>query len=194
METDAADTGGATAAQPDDTAAAAMPRDAKIVKALLKSMGVEEYEPRVVHLFLELWYRYTVDVLTDAQVYSEHASKPTIDAEDIKLAIQMRVNSSFSQPPPREALMELARSRNKVPLPKSLTGPGLPLPPEPDTLIAANYQLLISKPQTAHQSTEVEEDDDEPAAANPSPLPDQQQPLAPQQKVSFQLAPSKPHQ
>ena len=79
-----------------------LPRDAKIVKSLLKSMGVEEYEPRVVHQFLELWYRYAVDVLTDAHVYSEHAAKSMIDSEDIKLAIQSKVNFSFSQPPPRE--------------------------------------------------------------------------------------------
>ncbi|KAF5193259.1 Transcription initiation factor tfiid subunit [Thalictrum thalictroides] len=33
-----------------------LPRDAKIVKSLLKSMGVREYEPRVIHQFFELWY------------------------------------------------------------------------------------------------------------------------------------------
>lgn len=79
-----------------------LPRDAKIVKSLLKSMGVEDYEPRVIHQFLELWYRYVVDVLTDAQVYSEHAGKAAIDSDDVKLAIQSKVNFSFSQPPPRE--------------------------------------------------------------------------------------------
>ena len=79
-----------------------LPRDAKIVKTLLKSMGVDDYEPRVVHQFLELWYRYIVDVLSDAQVYSEHAAKPTIDCDDVKLAIQSKVNFSFSQPLPRE--------------------------------------------------------------------------------------------
>ena len=82
-----------------------LPRDAKIVKSLLKSMGVEDYEPRVIHQFLELWYRYVVDVLTDAQVYSEHAGKQTIDCDDVKLAIQSKVNSSFSQPPPREVIL-----------------------------------------------------------------------------------------
>lgn len=81
-----------------------LPRDAKIVKSLLKSMGVEEHEPRVVHQFLELWYRYVVDILMDAQLYSEHAAKTTIDTDDIKLAIQSKVNFSFSQPPPREVL------------------------------------------------------------------------------------------
>ncbi|KAL3326515.1 hypothetical protein AABB24_037270 [Solanum stoloniferum] len=79
-----------------------LPRDAKIVKTLLKSMGVDDYEPRVVHQFLELWYRYVVDVLTDAQVYSEHVGKASIDSNDIKLAIQSKVNFSFSQPPPHE--------------------------------------------------------------------------------------------
>ncbi|RWR84955.1 transcription initiation factor TFIID subunit 9 [Cinnamomum micranthum f. kanehirae] len=79
-----------------------VPRDAKIVKTLLRLMGVREYEPRVVHQFLELWYRYVVDVLSDAQAYSEHAGKPSIDCDDVKFAIQTKVNFSFSQPPPRE--------------------------------------------------------------------------------------------
>ncbi|KAL4388064.1 hypothetical protein GQ457_09G005160 [Hibiscus cannabinus] len=82
-----------------------LPRDAKIVKSLLKSMGVEEYEPRVIHQFLELWYRYVVDVLTDSQAYSEHAGKQTIDCDDVKLAIQSKVSFSFSQPPPREVVL-----------------------------------------------------------------------------------------
>ena len=79
-----------------------LPRDAKIVKTLLKSMGVVDYEPRVIHQFLELWYRYVVDILTDSQVYAEHAGKSAIDSDDVKLAIQSKVNFSFSQPPPRE--------------------------------------------------------------------------------------------
>lgn len=84
-----------------------VPRDAKIVKTLLRSMGVREYEPRVVHQFLELWYRYVVDVLSDAQIYSDHAGKPSIDCDDVKLAIQTKVNFSFSQPPPREVTKTL---------------------------------------------------------------------------------------
>lgn len=78
-----------------------IPRDAKIIKSLLQSIGIEEYEPRVVHHMLELWYKYAGDVLTDAQLYSEHAGKGLIDSDDIKLAIQSRVNFTFSQPPPR---------------------------------------------------------------------------------------------
>ncbi|KAF9591962.1 hypothetical protein IFM89_010409 [Coptis chinensis] len=163
------------------------PRDAKIVKSLLKSMGVEEYEPRVIHQFLELWYRYVVDVLSDSQVYSEHAGKNAIDCDDVKLAIQTKVNSSFSQPPPREILLELARNRNKVPLPKSIA-PGIPLPPEEDTLISPNYQLAIPKKQPHHTAEETE-DDEEGASLNPpqQQRTDQQhQETSP--KVSFSLA------
>lgn len=90
-----------------------LPRDAKIVKSLLRSMGVEEHEPRVVHQFLELWYRYVVDILTDAQVYSEYAGKGTIDSDDTKLAIQSKANSSFSKPPSREVLAPLFFSSRK---------------------------------------------------------------------------------
>ncbi|XP_049400303.1 transcription initiation factor TFIID subunit 9-like [Solanum stenotomum] len=174
-----------------------LPRDAKIVKTLLKSMGVDDYEPRVVHQFLELWYRYVVDVLTDAQVYSEHAGKVSIDSDDIKLAIQSKVNFSFSQPPPREVLLELARNRNKIPLPKSIAGSGVPLPPEQDTLINPNYQLAIAKKQTS-QPEETEEDEER---ADPNPAPSKNPSLShektdvPQgtpQRVSFPLGAKRP--
>ena len=40
---------GAVTGMADKDEELAMPRDAKIVKSLMKSMGVEDYEPRVVH-------------------------------------------------------------------------------------------------------------------------------------------------
>ncbi|CAK8563838.1 unnamed protein product [Lathyrus sativus] len=164
-----------------------MPRDAKIIESLLKSMGVEEYEPRVIHKFLELWYRYVVDVLTDAQVYSEHASKSAIDVDDVKLAIQSQANFSFSQPPPREVLLELAKIRNKIPLPKSLA-PGVPLPPDQDTLISPNYQFAFPNKRSAEPIEETEEEE----AANADPNPSSQEEKTdtqqnPSQRVSFPL-------
>ncbi|KAE8675311.1 Transcription initiation factor TFIID subunit 9 [Hibiscus syriacus] len=164
-----------------------LPRDAKIVKSLLKSMGVEEYEPRVIHQFLELWYRYVVDVLSDAQVYCEHAGKQTIDCDDVKLAIQSKVNFSFSQPPPREVLLELARNRNKVPLPKAIPGPGIPLPPEQDILIRTNYQFAIPKKQSAPAMEETE-DDEESVEPNSSQEQKTDVPHPTSGRVSFPLA------
>ncbi|XP_074321087.1 transcription initiation factor TFIID subunit 9 [Silene latifolia] len=161
-----------------------LPRDANIVKSLLKSMGVEEHEPRVVHQFLELWYRYVVDVLTDAQVYSEHASKDIIEPDDIKLAIQSKGSFSFSQPPPREVLLELARNRNKIPLPKNAGAPGIPLPPEHDTLITPNYQLVIPAKQTTQALEEIEDDSTVPSSSQ-EPNVDLRQNTP--EKVSFSL-------
>ncbi|KMZ59380.1 Transcription initiation factor TFIID subunit [Zostera marina] len=131
-------------------------------------MGVEEYEPRVIQQFLELSYRYVIDVLSDAQIYSDHASKSSIDVDDVKLAIQSRVNSTFSQPPPREILMELARSRNKLPLPKSIQTGGMPLPPEQHTLTHPNYQLLIPKQHWAGSEVDVEIEEEDVVDADTS--------------------------
>lgn len=94
-----------------------MPQEAKIVALILQSMGVEEYEPNVIHQFLEFMHRYVADVLQDALVYADHASKSTLDLEDVRLAIQSRVNYSFTQPPPRDFLLEMAQSKNSIPLP-----------------------------------------------------------------------------
>ena len=56
--------------------------------------------------------------------------------------------------------MELARSRNKIPLPKSIGGPGIPLPPEQDTLIGPNYQLFIPRKQTQGSADGPEEEEE----------------------------------
>ncbi|KAJ6838374.1 transcription initiation factor TFIID subunit 9 [Iris pallida] len=192
METEGVGRGAGGSVDPEE------PRDAHVVRELLRSMGVGEgeYEPRVVHQFLELCYRYVVHVLSDAQLYSDHAGKPSIDPDDVKLAIQSKVNFSFSQPPPREVLLELARNRNKIPLPKSISPPGsIPLPPEQDTLLSPNYQLLIPR---KHPS-QVEETEEEEEGSNPNSNPtssqqeqrtntdqQQQQQQAPQ-RVSFPL-------
>lgn len=140
-----------------------MPRDAKTVKTILESMGVTRFEPRVINQFLDLWYRYVVDVLGDAQTYAEHAGKAAIDCDDVKLAIQSRVNSSFQQPPPRELLVDLAKARNSIPLPKIIGTHGISLPPEADTLIYPNYQLNVPTRTTFRDmddDIEWEDDDD----------------------------------
>ena len=45
---------------------------------------------------------YVTDILDDAKVYSNHANKKNIDAEDVKLALQCRLDHSFTTPPPRD--------------------------------------------------------------------------------------------
>jgi len=94
-----------------------VPEEAKLVALILKSMGVEEYEPNVIPQFLEFMHRYVTDVLQDSLIYAEHSGKGVLDLEDVRLAIQSRVNYSFTQPPPREVMLELAQRKNNIPLP-----------------------------------------------------------------------------
>jgi len=45
---------------------------------------------------------YTTQLLDDAKTFSNFAKKKNIDADDVKLAIQMTENGVFSKPPSRD--------------------------------------------------------------------------------------------
>ncbi|KAK2707072.1 hypothetical protein QYM36_014934 [Artemia franciscana] len=49
--------------------------------------------------------------------YSNNANKKNIDFEDVKLAVALHLEKKFSTPPPREVLMDIARTKNALPLP-----------------------------------------------------------------------------
>ena len=83
-----------------------IPRDARLIAVILASMGVSDVEPAVLLQLLEFAHRYTYDVLSDALVYSDHANSrqagTNLSLEDVNLAIQTRVNHSFTQPPEKD--------------------------------------------------------------------------------------------
>ena len=113
---------------------------------LLQSMGVvEEYEPRVVNQLLDFMYRYTTDILLDAEAYSEHAGKPAgqVEMDDVMLAIESRAAYSFVQPAPGgDALHDLALQINSKEMPKFPSAKhGLLLPEE--SITAQNFQLQL---------------------------------------------------
>ncbi|XP_067668705.1 transcription initiation factor TFIID subunit 9B-like [Haliotis asinina] len=121
------------------------PRDAQVMAAVLKDMGVLDYEPRLINQMLEFTYRYITDILDDAKVYSTHANKKNLDTDDVKLAIQCKMDHSFTTPPPRDLLMEIARHKNsqQLPLIKPYSLPRLP--PDRYCLSAPNYRLRTLK-------------------------------------------------
>ena len=45
---------------------------------------------------------YVTTIIDDAKIYATHAKKSTVDADDIRLAIQCRMDQSFTSPPPRD--------------------------------------------------------------------------------------------
>ncbi|ORZ15887.1 transcription initiation factor TAFII31 [Absidia repens] len=117
------------------------PPDATTVSLVLQALGVQQYDPKVVQQILEYAHRYTTDVLQDALVYMEHANKTDIDLDDVQLAIQGRVNHSFTTPPPKEFLLELAEEKNKIPLPLLPEKYGNRLPAEKYCLTGVNFSI-----------------------------------------------------
>ncbi|KAJ1550962.1 Transcription initiation factor TFIID subunit 9B, partial [Nowakowskiella sp. JEL0078] len=111
-----------------------LPRDARMVSLLLLALDIDEYEPRVVPLLLEFMHRYVSDVLQDAQLFAEHAGHPDIDLSDIKLAVEARVANSFTTPPSKEFMLELADKKNAAALPLVPEKFGIRMPPERHTL------------------------------------------------------------
>ena len=53
---------------------------------------------------------YITNVLEDARVYSEHAKKKEIDVSDVQLAIEAKMDHSFTPPPPREVSTTISGS------------------------------------------------------------------------------------
>jgi len=118
-----------------------LPKDAQVMVAILKDMGITDYEPRVINQMLEFSYRYVTNVLDEAKAVSNHARKKTVDVDDVKLAVQMYAEQNLTSPPTRDILLETARSKNAVPLPIPRATSGMRLPPERHCLTACNYRL-----------------------------------------------------
>lgn len=67
--------------------------------------------------------------------------------EDVKLASAMLLDKSFTGPPPREVLFEVAKQKNCQLLPTIKPHSGLRLPPDRHCLLAANYKLRAAAAQ-----------------------------------------------
>lgn len=127
------------------TSAKSSPKDAQVMTSILKDMGIIEYEPRVINQMLEFTYRYITNILDDARIFSTHAKKKNLDVDDVKLAIQMQMDKSFTTPPPRDILIDISRQRNNTPLPLIKPHCGPRLPPDRYCLSACNYRLKSTK-------------------------------------------------
>eukprot|EP00048_Salpingoeca_helianthica_P016981 m.235105 g.235105 ORF g.235105 m.235105 type:complete len:219 (-) comp19910_c0_seq1:30-686(-) len=125
-----------------------LPRAGREIVAILTDMGVTKFDPRVISQLLEFYYRYVHDVLDDAQRFAEHRTsnaEAPLNKDDLRLAVSTRVECSYSAPPPRELLLEIASKKNAVPLPAIPDKPGVRLPPERECLTNPNYVVLPSR-------------------------------------------------
>lgn len=120
-----------------------LPKDGQVMAAILKDMGILDYEAKVINQLLEYSYRYVTDVLQDAKIVSGHAKKKVIDVEDVKLAVQMYSEQNMTAPLSRELLLDAARVKNRQPLPIPRPTYGLRLPPDRHCLTACNYRMKL---------------------------------------------------
>ncbi|XP_031764600.1 transcription initiation factor TFIID subunit 9 [Galleria mellonella] len=132
-----------------------VPKDAQVIMSIMKEVGVTDYEPRVVNQLLEFTYRYVTSILDDARVFANHAKKKTIDLDDVRLAVQMQLDKTFTSPPQREVLLEIARVKNVNPLPLIRPHCGLRLPPDRYCLSGVNYRLKPATKKAVAKTTIV---------------------------------------
>ncbi|XP_017790150.1 PREDICTED: transcription initiation factor TFIID subunit 9 isoform X2 [Habropoda laboriosa] len=118
-----------------------IPKDAQVIMSIMKDMGITDYEPKVINQLLEFTYRYVTCILDDSRIYANHAKKKFIDLDDVRLAVKMQLERTFTNPPPRDVLLDVARTKNNIPLPFVKPSNGLRLPPDRYCLNATNYKL-----------------------------------------------------
>ena len=129
---------------------------------------------------------YTLDILTSASTYAEHASRPRdataagggaaagpqsttssgapLDLDDLRLAVSSKLEHSYSSPLPKEFLLPLAATLNRVPLPIIPDSYGIRLPHERERLTAVNWDLKPVKERREYKDILEEGDSDAKAA------------------------------
>lgn len=117
-----------------------IPKDGQVIMAIMKEMGIKEYEPKTIVQLTEFVYRYATSILEESRMYAISKKKP-ISLEDVRLALDLTSESSFTTPPPREVVLECAQVKNYAQLPLIKPHCGLRLPPDRYCLSSCNYVM-----------------------------------------------------
>ncbi|CAF1382180.1 unnamed protein product [Adineta ricciae] len=131
-----------------------LPKDGIVVQTMLQEMGITNYEPKLIPMVLDFMHQYTTDVLEEAKLFSIHAGRKQVELEDIKLACQNWAEG-HSTMPSKDTLTELAKGKNRTPLPTIRNFSGPRLPADRFCLLAPNYKLKdTSNEHSANQSNQ----------------------------------------
>ncbi|XP_060872660.1 uncharacterized protein LOC132946631 [Metopolophium dirhodum] len=123
-----------------------MPKDSQIIVSMMEDLGIVEYDQQVLNHFLEFNHRYTTQLLEDAKALSNSAKKKSVDADDVKLAIQMAQNGVFPRPPPLKVLMTAANEVNQMPLPPPISASQIRIPHDSPNFVKTKYRLRYESP------------------------------------------------
>ncbi|EAY06466.1 hypothetical protein TVAG_149520 [Trichomonas vaginalis G3] len=118
----------------------------ELMKQLLASMDINDYDPAVPHMLVELFYRHVGDVLKQARISSQKRGKGSeIDEDDLKRGISMTLSQSLYQQPSLATLQSNAAKINSQKMPPIPDVPEVVLPPEGVSLLNENYQVGVPK-------------------------------------------------
>ncbi|KJH50518.1 transcription initiation factor IID, subunit [Dictyocaulus viviparus] len=123
-------------------------RDISHIKAILEEAGIVDYDPRVVHLLLDLLYTTTSGLLTEAKAISQHCGKMVIDETDVQMAVDFS-GILYDTRPKRAEILKMASDRNAQPLPQIRHNFGLKLPNDRFCLLQPNVEWRGSDRTTA---------------------------------------------
>ncbi|EAW97286.1 hCG1790432, isoform CRA_b [Homo sapiens] len=62
--------------------------DTQIMAQILKDMRITKYELRVINQMLEFDFWYVTTILDETKIYLSQSKKATVDADDMRLAMQ----------------------------------------------------------------------------------------------------------
>lgn len=137
------DDGGSQQAAKRNAGGAVTATDAKPLRsmhALLRSMGVDQYEPRVIHQLLEYAQQYTTEIFIDSLHLADHAGRAgQLDCEDMLLSVRLKEKASQAAAPTGKLMDWMARTANKQPI-TPVTMPGIILPQPKYCLVEENWQ------------------------------------------------------
>lgn len=129
-----------------------IPKDGQVILSIMKEMGITEYEPKILVQLTEFVYRYATSILEEARSYA-NSKKRVLDLDDVRLALILSSESTFTMPPSRETVLECARNKNSTPLPLIKPHCGLRLPPDRHCLAACNYTLKSAQKKQKNNFT-----------------------------------------
>ncbi|XP_022180214.1 transcription initiation factor TFIID subunit 9B-like isoform X2 [Myzus persicae] len=118
-----------------------VPKDTQIIVSMMKDLGIDEYDQQVLNHLLEFNYRYTTQLLDDAKTFSNFAKKKNVDADDVKIAIQLAQDGTFCRPPPSDVLMTAGLEVNNISLPPLRLASKLRIPQDGSNFLQTNYRL-----------------------------------------------------
>lgn len=115
-----------------------------LMKQLLQSMDIVDYEPAVPHMLVELFYRHVTEVLKEAQRSCDFKkSKETslISEDDLRIATSIVLQQSSLHTQPLETMQGIAKKINEQALPSIPDIPEVILPNEETSLLQPNFQI-----------------------------------------------------